>query len=180
MKHFVIALATLCVGITFSQEFNKEITQDDGSKFLVGQINLEGLATEPYAIWFQQGFETYQVDQNLVTLFQRKLGQYHIKLFLGTWCGDSKRETPRFIKILKAANFPMEQLEIIALDRRKDHYKKSPTGEEKGLNIIKVPTMVFFKKGKETNRIVESPIETLEEDMAQIVHKKPYVPNYAQ
>jgi len=73
----------------------------------------------------------------------------------------------------------MEQLEIIALDYRKGHYKTSPTGEEKGLNIIKVPTIIFLKDGKEVNRIVESPLETLEQDIAQIVFKKDYVPNYA-
>ena len=39
--------------------------------------------------------------------------------------------------------------------------------------------MVFFKNRKEVNRIVESPIESLEEDMAQITNEKPYTPNYA-
>ena len=105
--------------------------------------------------------------------------EYDIKLFLGTWCGDSKRESPKLIKILETADFPMEQLEIVALDYRKGLYKTSPTGEEKGLNIIKVPTIIFFKDGKEVNRIVESPLETLEQDIAQIVFKKDYVPNYA-
>ncbi len=180
MKHILIYTMLLCTSVVFCQEFNKEITQEDGRKFLVGQINLEGLKGQTYASWFEQGFQAYQVDQGMVDLFRKKLSKYDIKLFLGTWCGDSKRETPRFLKILEAADYPMDQLEIIALDRRKDHYKKSPTGEEKGLNIIKVPTMVFFKKGNEINRIVERPIESLEEDMAQIVHNKPYTPNYAQ
>ena len=180
MKHLSTTLLMLCTSLVFSQEFNKEIVQDDGRKFMVGKINLEGLHTQPYQQWFHEGMKTYSVDEALVELFKKNLAQHHIKLFLGTWCGDSKRETPRFIKILEAAHFPMEQLEIIALDRRKEHYKKSPTGEEKGLNIIKVPTMVFFKDGQEVNRIVERPIESLEEDIAQIVQNRPYIPNYAQ
>ncbi|MBO0321613.1 thioredoxin family protein [Muricauda sp. CAU 1633] len=180
MKHLFTTLLVLCTTVVFAQEFNKEIVQEDGKKFMVGKINLEGLHAEPYQQWFHQGMKTYPVDETLVKLFKKDLAQYNIKLFLGTWCGDSKRETPRFIKILEAADFPMEQLEIIALDRRKEHYKKSPTGEEKGLNIIKVPTMVFFKNGAEINRIVERPIASLEEDMAQIVQNKPYIPNYAQ
>jgi len=65
------------------------------------------------------------------------------------------------------------------LDRRKGKVKNSPTGEERGLNIIRVPTMLFYKNGKEVNRIVESPIESLEEDMAQILSGQPYTPNYA-
>ncbi len=180
MKHLVTTLFLLFSTLVFSQEFNKEIVQEDGRKFMVGKINLDGLHTQPYQQWFHQGMKIYPVDESFIKLFKKDLAQYNIKLFLGTWCGDSKRETPRFIKILEAADFPMEQLEIIALDRRKEYYKKSPTGEEKGLNIIKVPTMIFFKNGKEVNRIVERPINSLEEDIAQIVQNKPYTPNYAQ
>lgn len=128
---------------------------------------------------FQSGFDNYKADETLTTLLKEKLADYQIKLFLGTWCGDSKRETPKFIKILDTADFPMEQLEIIALDHRKGRYKTSPSGEEKGLNIIKVPTIIFFRDGKEVNRIVESPLESLEEDMAQIIFQKGYTPNYA-
>ncbi|MER3320154.1 MAG: thioredoxin family protein [Allomuricauda sp.] len=179
MKQVLTAWLWLCIVCVSAQEFNKEITTENGLQFLVGQINLEGLQSQPYSNWFQSRHDDYHPDDTMVTLFKEKLSEYNIKLFLGTWCGDSKRESPKLIKILETADFPMEQLEIIALDYRKGLYKTSPTGEEKGLNIIKVPTIIFFKDGKEVNRIVESPLETLEEDMAQIVFKKDYVPNYA-
>ena len=179
MRRVLTAVCMLCILCISAQEFNKEIITENGRQLLVGKINLEGLQSQPYGSWFQSRYDDYHPDDTMVTLFKEKLSDYNIKLFLGTWCGDSKRESPRFIKILEAADFPMEQLEIIALDYREGHYKTSPTGEEKGLNIIKVPTIIFFKNGKEVNRIVESPLETLEEDMAQIVFKKNYVPNYA-
>ncbi|WP_375325416.1 thioredoxin family protein [Flagellimonas sp. GZD32] len=179
MKQIATTLLMLCITCVSAQEFNQEITSENGRQFLVGQINVEGLQSQPYQQWFKNGQDHYKVDQTMVNLFKESLQSYHIKLFLGTWCGDSKRETPRFIKILEAAEFPMEQLEIVALDYRKGYYKKSPTGEEQGLNIIKVPTMIFYKEGKEVNRIVERPLESLEEDMAQIILKKQYTPNYA-
>lgn len=179
MKRVLTTMYMLCMLCVSAQEFNKEIIIENGRQLLVGQINLEGLQTQPYNHWFQQGLDSYQVDETLTTVLKEKLNEYHIKLFLGTWCGDSKRETPRFIKILKAIDFPMDQLEIIALDNRKGHYKTSPTGEEKGLNIIKVPTIIFYKDGKEVNRIVESPLESMEEDIAQIIFQKGYTPNYA-
>ncbi|MGW9683980.1 TlpA family protein disulfide reductase [Flagellimonas sp. 2504JD1-5] len=163
----------------FAQEFNQVVELDNGKKIMVGKINLEGLGSAPYSNWFNVNYDNYVVDKSMVKMFKKQLKKHHIKLFLGTWCGDSKREVPRMLKILHEAKFPMNQLEIVALDRRKEHYKKSPTGEEKGLNIIKVPTMVFFKKEKEVNRIVESPLESLEEDMAQILSGAPYIPNYA-
>ncbi|RUA13321.1 MAG: thiol reductase thioredoxin [Flavobacteriia bacterium] len=179
MKHVLTTLLMLCIAVVSAQEFNQEIELENGQKLLVGKINLDGLQSEPYNNWFHKGHNDYTVDETMVSLFKKKLAKHDIKLFLGTWCGDSKREVPRMIKILETAQYPMDQLEIIALDRRQDHYKKSPTGEEKGLNIIKVPTLIFFKDGKEVNRIVESPLETLEEDMAQILLKKSYTPNYA-
>lgn len=179
MKQVLTTVLMLCIAVVSAQEFNQEIELENGYKLLVGKINLDGLQSEPYNQWFHKGHNDYTVDETMVNLFKKKLAKYDIKLFLGTWCGDSKRQSPKFIKILETSGFPMEQLEIIALDYRKEFYKTSPTGEEKGLNIIKVPTMIFFKDGKEINRIVESPLETLEEDIAQIVFKKDYTPNYA-
>ena len=180
MKSILISLLLLSTVFVHSQTFNQEIQQENGRQFLLGKINLEGLQSEPYEAWFQSGFESYAVDKGMVALFKESLNGHYIKLFLGTWCGDSKREVPRFLKILEAAGFPSENIEIVALDRRKGKVKTSPTFEEKGLNIIRVPTMLFYKNGKEVNRIVESPIESLEEDILQIVLNRPYTPNYMQ
>ncbi len=179
MKSFMATVLVLCSCFVYSQEFNQEIQLDNGKSFLLGKINLNGLQGEPYNSWYATGYDSYVVDESLVGLFTKPLKDHYIKLFLGTWCGDSKREVPRFLKILKAAGFPMENIEIVALDRRKGKVKTSPTAEEKGLNILRVPTMLFYKNGKEVNRIVESPIDSLEEDMAQIVNGQSYTPNYA-
>ncbi|WP_420400787.1 thioredoxin family protein [Flagellimonas sp.] len=179
MKCTFLALLLFCAGVLSSQTFNEEVQLENGKSFLLGKITMEGLRTQPYKDWFQSGHESYVVDSALVELFKTSLQDCHLKLFLGTWCGDSKREVPRFLKILETAGFPMENIDIVALDRRKGKVKTSPTGEERGLNIIRVPTMLFYKNGKEVNRIVESPIESLEEDMAQILSGQPYTPNYA-
>lgn len=162
-----------------AQSFNQEVKLEDGKTFLLGKITLEGLQNAPYSDWFNSNYQAYAVDKSLIDVFKTNLQEYHVKLFLGTWCGDSKRETPRILKILEASNFPMDNLDIVALDRREGKVKTSPTGEERGLNILRVPTILFYKNGKEVNRIVESPIETLEEDMAQILSGKSYTPNYA-
>jgi tetratricopeptide (TPR) repeat protein len=97
---------------------------------------------------------------------------------MGTWCGDSKEEVPKFYKVLEACDFPMEQLTVIAVSRQRDMYKQSPNHEEKGLNIHRVPTVIFYKNGKEINRIVEHPIATFEEDILNIITKNDYKSNY--
>lgn len=170
----------LCSTLSISQNINQEIVTDGGKQFLVGKINVEdGLKSGPYKTWYNKNHDSYDVNKKIVSGFKTNLSNYKILLFMGTWCGDSKREVPKFIKILETANYPMENLKIVALDGRKSLYKTSPTGEEWGLQIKRIPTFIFIKNGKEVNRIVESPIESLERDIHTILTNKPYTPNYA-
>ncbi|WP_350287852.1 thioredoxin family protein [uncultured Croceitalea sp.] len=171
---FVLAFLTIT-----AQDYNQKVKPEKGQEFLVGPVTLEGLQQAPYKTWYDTSYESYQVDESLVKMIGKKLKGYNLKLFLGTWCGDSKREVPRMVKILESAKYPIKELELITLDRRKEFYKKSPGGEEKGWNIIKIPTLIVLKDGKEINRIVESPIASLEEDLLAILSTNSYTPNYS-
>jgi len=177
---YLFACLVLCTSISLSQEINQEVLLENGREFLVGKINVNGLKTSPYNTWYTNSYNAYKVDEKTTSLFKSELQNHKILLFMGTWCGDSKREVPKFIKILQEANFPMENLKMVALDRRKGHYKKSPTGEEWGLQIKKVPTFIFLKDGKEVNRIVENPIHSLEKDILTITAGDSYISNYAE
>jgi len=163
---------------TFSQNTNHEVVIDNQQPFLLGEITVGGLSTNSYKTWFEPSYENYETNQSQIDLFKKKLNSYKILIFMGTWCGDSKREVPRFIKILKSADYPMENLKIVALDHRKESYKKSPQGEEWGLNIRRVPTFIFYKNGKEVNRIIETPVTSLEDDILKIISEQEYIPNY--
>lgn len=170
----------LCIVMqsSFSQDLNSMSVENSGREILLGKITKEGLQSNSFASWFSPNYKMYEVDNTKLKRIKRKLKKYKIQVFLGTWCGDSKREIPRFFKLLNTIDFPEEKLEMIALNHTKKQYKKSPTGEEKGLNIIKVPTFIFYKDGKEVNRIVESPVESLEKDIVSIL-KGNYVSNYS-
>ena len=163
-----------------SQELHREVIGDDGNPFLLGPIDTSLLKDGSYATWYSENYESYQPDIETVGELKKALGKYHVLIFLGTWCGDSRREVPRLIRILKEANFPEDQLKIVAVDRREPNVKKSPYGEEWGLQIKRVPTFILIKDGREINRIVESPIESLERDMLRIITHKEYEPNYAE
>ena len=95
---------------------------------------------------------------------------------MGTWCEDSQREIPALQKILEAADYKEEQVEMIAMT----HDKDTPQGLEEGYEIEYVPSIIFFKDGAEMNRIVEYPQETLEKDMVKILSGKPYKHYYAE
>jgi len=176
-----LILITILVFITSSvsaQNINQEISIPNEQPFMVGQVNLKGLRSNTYRNWYSSNYDTYEVASEIITPVKKELVEHKILIFMGTWCGDSKREVPRFIKILEAVDFPMENLKIVALDRRKAYYKKSPNGEEWGLRIKRVPTFIFYKNGKETNRIIESPTVSLEADIKAIITNADYTPNY--
>lgn len=179
MKQIIIFILCLFYfTLSFSQSNNSLVIDENGNEKLLGKISRNELKTNSFNEWFVPNYDSYLINTKVVEIIKDTLKQYEIKAFLGTWCGDSKREIPRFYKILDAANFPETQLEVIAVDRTTKTYKQSPSGEEKGLNIHRVPTFIFYKDGKEINRIVEFPKETIERDILNIVTKNKYTPNY--
>lgn len=161
-----------------AQKINQKSTDANGREKLLGIINKEGLTQDSFSQWYNAQFENYVVDATTLAFIQKDLNNYEILVFMGTWCGDSRREIPRFYKVLERMGYPMEKLTMVAVDNTREDYKKSPTGEEKGYDIIKVPTFILLKDGKEVNRIVESPKVTLEKDLVAIVKDASYVPNY--
>jgi thiol-disulfide isomerase/thioredoxin len=178
MKRIItVTFLLFCFQISTSQTLNHSVKDAKGKDKLLGKINKEGLTQAPFNDWFSQNHEDYIVNKPLAKSFKKQLNDYSVKVFLGTWCGDSKREVPRFYKVLEAVNFPEAQLEVYALDKTKEAYKQSPNGEEKDLNIHRVPTFIFYKDGKEVNRIVEHPKATFENDISAILKGK-YTPNY--
>ena len=70
--------------------------------------------------------------------------------------------------------FPAEEMDLIMVDRD----KKSGQGLADGKNIHHVPTIIIYKNGDEVGRIVESPIESLEEDIFNILIGAPLEHNY--
>ncbi|MGY3795615.1 hypothetical protein [Aquimarina sp. 433] len=179
MKKNVLLLLILTIGaVCYSQTFNQEITNIKGVRSLTGKINFEKLNNNPYNTWFTKNYDAYKPNENIVSSIKDSLQEYTIQIFMGTWCGDSKREVPRFYKTLNNAGFSLDRLTCIAVQADREHYKQSIGGEHEGLNIHRVPTFIFYKNGKEINRIVEAPIKTLEEDIKEIVSGT-YVPNYS-
>ncbi len=173
-----VASVLLCIVCSSAQTLNTEIANEGETPYLLGKIDKTGLTSDNYKAWFDKNYDDYQPDQNTIDQLSVNLNNYTVQVFLGTWCGDSKREVPRFYKILEACRFPESQLEVIALSNKRDMYKQSPNHEEQGLNIHRVPTFIIYQNNVEINRIVEYPVETLEKDMLRIVTSNNYIPNY--
>ncbi|WP_205512881.1 thioredoxin family protein [Longitalea arenae] len=157
---------------------NREATDKRGNLILLGKSSRERLARAPFDVWFTKNFEAYLVDSSTAVQLKPLLKHKQFLLFMGTWCGDSRREVPRIYKILDYCQVKPSQIQLINLNNSDTAYKQSPGHEERGLNILRVPTLVIYEDGREWGRIVESPVLSLEKDMLAIVSGAPYEHKY--
>lgn len=173
MRYIIVLLFTASSFSVYAQATNEK------TKILYGICTRETLSVEPFAKWFNAEFESYFPADSVISSLQKKnLNNISISIFFGTWCGDSKREVPRFLKLLSAIGFPEEKVKLIGLGGNDSLVKQSPGHEEAGLGIFRVPTFIIYKNGAEINRINEFPVFSLEKDLLSIFNNQPYTPNY--
>lgn len=138
----------------------------DAATWLLGYFNPSRMKQEPHAAWFLDGFDGYMpktdVLNNLLDITKDDLT---IKIVMGTWCPDSRREVPRFMKILDLWQFPADKVTFVGVDEA----KQAPVGDYASLNIERVPTFIIYKNNSETGRIIEVPKTSLEQDMVNIL-----------
>lgn len=146
----------------------------DASGNLIGHVEKEAFLQESFSDWFVFNYDDYKVDEATIEQLKPLLKNITIKGFMGTWCGDSQEQTPLFYKIMDAVDFNYNNLDLISVNRS----KKTPDNLQEGYNIIKVPTFIFYKNGKEIGRFVEYPRETVEADMLKILSGAPYKHSY--
>ena len=172
----------LCLSIalqTNAQTINLVTKDRNGNEMLLGCCTREALNREPFAAWFNDNYFTYKVDTTITNQLKNFTDKKQFLIFLGTWCGDSKREVPRLLKVLDYCGIKPEQIKIVLVSNIDSLYKQSPNHEEKGLNILRVPTLIVYENNTEINRFIEYPVETVEKDLFKILKKQPYKPNYS-
>ncbi|MBT6161301.1 thioredoxin family protein [Flavobacteriaceae bacterium] len=148
---------------------------EEGETVLVGPMNRANLNTPEFNAWLQPEYDTLKIPEGWIAEHAALAKGLHFKLFLGTWCGDTQRELGGMFKLLDALGVSNEDIEMYGLSEAKD----SPKGYEKTYAIINIPTLIFMEEGKEINRIVEFPVESLIEDFSKILKRAPYKDAYA-
>lgn len=151
-----------------SESTTQTVNFSEQSTWLLGYFTLNRLYAEPHSSWFVKGYDSYNPKEEAITrLKEMPLSGITIKIVLGTWCPDSRREVPRFFRVLDAINFPKEKVELIGTDDS----KFSPIENYESLNIIRVPTFIIFRNNIEVGRIIENPVTSLEQDMQDILKR---------
>jgi len=86
-----------------------------------------------------------------------------VEVYMGTWCSDSQREVPKFLRILDdlRTQFGVElPVTFVAVDRS----KAKPADLIAGKHIEKVATFIYYRGDEELGRIVERTQSPLFED----------------
>jgi len=166
MKTLLFSL-TLIIGLnTFAQEFNNKIIDEKSkSEILIGLCNKEGFLQTPYSDWFKTEYDAYKPNIEVIKQLKPYADMYKITVVMATWCSDSKREIPRFYKVMDYAGYTPKSLRIICVDKN----MLSPDYDIKLFKVDKIPTFIIESHTKELGRIIETPVKSIEEDLLNIL-----------
>lgn len=145
--------------------FDKDVNQ----KILIGKVDRKAFEKKEFKKWFFDQYNSYQPNQQTIEkLISFIPSNSKITIVMATWCSDSRREVPRFFKILDAIAFSSDNVTIYCVN------KKFQAGKEKidVFQIKKVPTFIYFHYDYEAGRIIETPEESLEEDLLKFTQRK--------
>jgi thiol-disulfide isomerase/thioredoxin len=130
----------------------------------LGWIDRAVLAQPPFEE-FKISYDSVQVQSEFVALLQEVQDSVEVLIFIGTWCSDSKREVPRFLKIADRVGIPAERIKLYGVDRT----KRSTDGLPQQYDIQLIPTLIFLREGAEIGRITEAPRTSMEADILSIL-----------
>lgn len=166
MKIFILILISLIASNLLAQQFNNSVIDTvKNKKMLIGYCTREAFQDTAFKDWFDEQYNNYQPDYEIIDQLEGKLEDISITIVMGTWCSDSREQIPAFYKILDDLNYPPDKVTLICVDRK----KKGLSDEADDLNIELVPTIIFYRNGTEIGRITETPQESLEKDLLGIV-----------
>jgi tetratricopeptide (TPR) repeat protein len=153
-------------------------TNTSKPEILYGAVQQTDLQKPPYNKWFDSMYAAYDPSPAVISSINRQeLKDIRIDIFFGTWCGDSRREVPRFLKMMDQLAVPASKISLVATGSD-SLYKQSPQHEEAGKGIFRVPVFIVYRNGAEIGRINEFPVTSLEKDLATILAGQSYDPNY--
>lgn len=168
MKNLILTTLLFASVINAQQFNNSTIDTVKNTKMLIGYCTREAFQDTAFKDWFDEQYNNYQPDYEILDKLEGKLDYISITIVMGTWCSDSREQVPSFYKILDELNYPTDRINLICVDRN----KKGLSNEADGLNIELVPTIIFYLNNEEKGRIIETPAKSLEKDMLEIVRRK--------
>jgi hypothetical protein len=171
MRKILITFLILILSVVsvFAQKLNRKIVDTKTQKeILYGKCNVDGLKTGEFGTVFKMEYKYYVPDSSTMAQLKPLMKKVRIHIVMGSWCGDSQQQLPRFIKLMDMLKYKTRKLDILCID----HFFKAENFEKGNNGIEKVPTFIIYRKNKEIGRIIETPTHSLEKDLLNILKKK--------
>ncbi len=147
----VFILALLLGNAVFAQNQYEVLAERPNEKTLKGIISRQALENDTSFKWYAENLQGYTPNTKALEGLKKNADSVQIVAFMGTWCGDSHAIIPKFFSLTDAAGFPANKITLVGVDRA-----KTTSGHlAEALNVKNVPTLIFFKEGKELGRVVE-------------------------
>lgn len=156
MIRVVITLTLLILGMTLQGQY---------TAYPVGRVANHMFFSKQHGPVFEPGFKAYNPEKESIEFLKKHKKQLSFKCVLGFWCGDSKEHVPAFLKIMEKMGMDEDGYRMYGVDENKQ-------AAFEGFNALRiefVPTVIVYYNKQEIGRWVESPKETLEQDLLRIL-----------
>ena len=127
----------------------------------IGEISQQQLLRDHQS--FQQSYQIVKLSGTDVTEINTWPRDLQVEVYFGTWCHDSQREVPKFLKILAESSNISTRLFGL------DYAKSEPSGTAKSHDIKYTPTFIIYRNNKEIGRIIERPKVSLIADISAML-----------
>lgn len=165
LKYFILLAIIITTSQINAQDYKIIPDEKNGEPLILGYCPSSAMNDSVFNNTWTEEYNNYQPDYETLDSLEGKLEDVTIKIVFRSTCGDSREQLPRFFKILNELNYPVNTITLIGVNRE----KQGLSNEAEGLDIEFVPTIIFYKDGKEIGRIVETPAESLEKDLLKIL-----------
>ncbi|MBA4851512.1 thioredoxin family protein [Emticicia sp. BO119] len=109
---FMVCLSFAAFGQSSSPFINLESLDAQGNTMLLGPCSEVVFMRYPYNRWYDKYYSEYTVDSSSAQSFKANTKDIEILIFGATWCGDTRQNLPRFLKILESVELPNAKLRL--------------------------------------------------------------------
>ena len=80
---------------------------------IIGFFDRKELTKDPHKTWFNKNYKEYKFDKKTIDKLKPLFKDVEIKIFIGTWCSDSRKELPVFFKLMDKLKINNNKIEMI-------------------------------------------------------------------
>jgi thiol-disulfide isomerase/thioredoxin len=163
-----IVLSLIFFQVLFFQPDFQGMAQDSNDQpILMGRTSFRTLMVRPYFDWFRKPYDDYVPNPSALDVLRQKSSGISFLVFGGTWCEDTQKLLPLFVKVTDLAGISRNRVTLYFTDRD----KHTPEGLENQYGVTRVPTFIMIKNGVEVGRITESVSQSVEADLADLLSR---------